>query len=187
MASPAERRVCRPHDGQATVSVTTIEELTQPYFDLVAGWLSDPEINRWLTAEWRGRIVSPGLIAIMVRSKKNRVFLVRSNGQPLALTALADIDTADATAMVWFFLGDSAFSGQGIVSQAVRQMVRKCFQEIKLESLYAWTMEDNLASAKVLQKVGFHEAGRIRRATCSNGRQVDRIYFDMPASECPAI
>jgi RimJ/RimL family protein N-acetyltransferase len=167
--------------------VTTIEELTRPHFDLVAAWLSDPEINRWLTAEWRGRIVSAALVAVMVRSKRNRVFLVRFNGQPLALTGLADIDTADSTAMVWFFLGDPAFSGRGIVSQAVRQMARRCFQEIKLESLYAWTMEDNLASAKVLQKVGFREAGRIRRATSSSGRQVDRIYFDLLASDCPAI
>jgi RimJ/RimL family protein N-acetyltransferase len=167
--------------------MTTIEDLTQPYFDLVAAWLSNREINRWLTAEWRGKVATAVLVAMMTRNKKNRVFLVRWNGQPVALTALADIDTADATAMVWYLLGDPAFSGRGIVSKAVTQMVCKYFQELKLESLYAWIMEDNLASAKVLQKVGFREVGRIRRAAFSNGRRVDRIYFDLLASECPVI
>jgi [ribosomal protein S5]-alanine N-acetyltransferase len=98
---------------------------------------------------------------------------------------LADIDFADATAMVWYVLGDSAFSKRGIASEAVKQLVRKSFHELKLQSLYAWIMDDNTASARVLQKVGFREAGRIRRATSSNGRQVDRIYFDLIASECP--
>jgi hypothetical protein len=44
-------------------------------------------------------------------------------------------------------------------------------------------MEDNAASHRVLQKAGFREAGRIRRAASSGGRQVDRIYFDLIASE----
>jgi RimJ/RimL family protein N-acetyltransferase len=165
----------------------TIEDLTQPHFDLVAAWLSNPEINRWLTAEWRGKNVTGVVIAMMIRNKKNRVFLVRWNGEPVALTALADIDSADATAMVWYLMGNPAFSGRGIVSSSVTQMARKCFQELKLESLYGWVMEDNLASAKVLQKAGFREAGRLRRAASSNGRQLDRIYFDLLASECAAI
>jgi RimJ/RimL family protein N-acetyltransferase len=187
MAAPVEGRVRDLRDTQQSVSITTIEDLTQPHFGLVAAWLSKAEINRWLTAEWRGRVITATLVAMMVRSKKNRVFLVRCDGQPLGLTALADIETADATAMVWYLLGDTAFSGRGIVTEAVREMVRKCFQELKLESLYAWTMEDNLTSTRVLKKVGFREAGRIRRAACSNGRQVDRIYFDLLASECQAI
>jgi len=169
------------------VSMTTIEDLTQPHFDLVATWLSNREINRWLTAEWRDEVATAVLVAVMIRNKKNRVFLVRWNGQPVALTALADIDSADATAMVWYLLGDSALSGRDIVSNALKQMARKCFQELKLESLYGWVMEDNLASARVLQKAGFREAGRLRRAACSNGRRVDRIYFDLLASECPAV
>jgi RimJ/RimL family protein N-acetyltransferase len=46
-------------------------------------------------------------------------------------------------------------------------------------------MEDNAASANLLHNVGFREAGRIRQAASSNGCQVDRIYFDLIAAECP--
>lgn len=167
--------------------MTTIEDLTPSDFELVAGWLSNREINRWLTAEWRDKVATGVLVAVMMRNKKNRVCLVRWNGQPVGLVALADIDTADATAMVWYLLGDSACAGRGIISSAVNQLAAKCFRELKLESIYAWVMEDNAASARVLKKAGFREAGRLRRAAHSNGRQIDRIYFDLLPSECPAV
>ncbi len=165
------------------MDVITIERLLPDDFELVATWLSKSEINRWLTVEWRNRTVSTTLIAIAVRNTKNRLFLIRCNSQACGLAALADIDIEDATAAVWYFLGDSAFSGRGIASEAVRQVARKAFQELKLQSLYAWIMEDNVASAKLLHTVGFREAGRIRRATCSNGHQVDRVYFDLLSCE----
>jgi RimJ/RimL family protein N-acetyltransferase len=165
--------------------MTTIEDLTPPDFEVVAAWLARPDINRWLTAEWRGKSANPVLVSVMLRNRKNRVFLVRWNGQPAGVVALADIDTADGTAMVWYLLGDSSLSGRGIISTAVKLIAQKSFPELKLESLYAWAMEDNGPSIKVLQKAGFREAGRLRRAANSNGQPVDRIYFDLLASECP--
>ena len=167
------------------MEVTTIEKLQPDDLGLVAMWLSRKEVNRWLTAEWRNRIVSTTLLAIALRSAKNRFFLVRHNGQACGLVALADIDIADGTAMVWYVLGDPTFPKRGIASEAVKQLVRRSFHELKLQSLYAWMMEDNVASAKLLHNVGFREIGRIRQATSSNGRRVDRIYFDLVASECP--
>jgi RimJ/RimL family protein N-acetyltransferase len=62
-------------------------------------------------------------------------------------------------------------------------LVRVAFTEMGLASVYAWIMEGNAASRKVLQKVGFREAGRIRCASSFGGRQVDRIYFDLVSSE----
>ena len=167
------------------MKVINVEELRPEHFGLVAGWLSRHNINRWLTAEWRNQVASTTVLAIALRKQKNRLFLVRFSGQPCGLIGLAEIDVADATAMIWYLLGESTLSSNGIVSEAVKEVARKAFQELKLQSLYAWVMEDNSASAKVLQKAGFREAGRIRQAVCSNGRQVDRIYFDMVATECP--
>jgi len=163
--------------------VTTIEELIPDYFEQVARWLSKAEINRWLAAEWRDRVVNPTLVAMAVRNRKNRLFLVRYNGQPCGLSALADIDMADKTAMVWYVLGEQNLSGRGITSDAVGQLARLSFGQIGLASVYAWIMQDNTASQRVLHRVGFREAGRIRCAASSAGHQVDRVYFDLIARE----
>jgi len=163
----------------------SLEELNPRRFELVARWLSNPEINRWLTAEWRGRAVTAPVIAMAVRNPRNRMFVILYDEQPCGLVALADIDRSDKTAMVWYFLGEATLGRKGITSEAVRQLARFAFRELMLASLYAWVMEDNRGSHQVLQKAGFALAGRIRNATHSGERQVDRVYYDLIAEPCP--
>jgi RimJ/RimL family protein N-acetyltransferase len=163
--------------------MTTIEELRPDHFELVAQWLSSSDINRWLTSEWRNRMVSATTIAIALRNRRNRLYLARSNSVPCGVVGLADIDACDQTAMVWYFLGERTLAGHGITSEAVIHLARLCFTEMGLASIYAWIMEDNTASKRVLEKAGFREAGRLRRAASSGGRQVDRVYFDLIASQ----
>jgi RimJ/RimL family protein N-acetyltransferase len=157
----------------------TVESLAPEQFATVAKWLSRPEINRWLTAEWRNKEANPTLIAVAVRNRRNRFFLVRFDGQPCGLAGLADIDLADRIAMVWYLLGDDRFGRHGITSEAVRKVTGIAFIEMGLASLHAWIMEDNLASRRVLEKCGFRECGSLRDAANSNGRQVARVYFDL--------
>jgi RimJ/RimL family protein N-acetyltransferase len=45
--------------------------------------------------------------------------------------------------------------------------------------VYACTMADNVASARVLAKAGFRCVGRVRNAASSHGQQVDRVYYDL--------
>lgn len=139
--------------------MTTIEELIPDYFELVAQWLSKAEINRWLTSEWRNRDVDATLIAIAARNRKNRFFLVRYDCQPCGLIALADIDTTDRTAMIWYTLGDKNLSGRGITSDAVRQLVRLAFDQMGLVSMYAWAMEDNAGSKGYYKKLVYTRPG----------------------------
>lgn len=123
------------------------------------------------------------MVAITVRNRRNRLFLVRFAGEPAALVALADLEVADRTAMVWYFLGDETLAGRGVVSGAVRQLAALAFEELGLASLYAWAMEDNVASQRVLLSAGFRDAGRLRKSACSAGEQVDRIYYDLVPGE----
>jgi RimJ/RimL family protein N-acetyltransferase len=159
--------------------MTTIEELVPQHFDQVAKWLSRSQTNRWLTGEWRNREANPTMLAIATRNRKNRLFLVRFENEPCGLVALAEIDPADHMAMVWYLLGEDRLARRGITSAALCQMTGVAFSEMGLASLYAWIMDDNIASRRVLEKSGFRECGRLRNAACSNGKQVDRVYFDL--------
>src|SRR6476620_6316795 len=159
--------------------MTTIELLRPVHFEQVAGWLARPEINRWLSGEWRDHKATPSIVAITVRNRRNRLYLVRHESVPCGLVAVAEIEPSDRLAMVWYLLGEERFKGRGIISDAVRQLAQLAFSELSLASLYAWIMEDNLASRRVLEKSGFRECGRFRNAAWSNGKQVDRIYFDL--------
>lgn len=163
--------------------MVTLEELAIDHFELAARWLSKPGINRWLTAEWRNRTVQAQTIAMAVRNRRNQLFLIKYGNQPSGLACLADVDTIDQSAMIWYLLGEESLGGKGIASEAVMRLVCLSFQRMQLASLYAWVMEDNVASMRVLHKAGFREVGRIRCATSSGGRQVDRVYYDILPSE----
>jgi RimJ/RimL family protein N-acetyltransferase len=161
-----------------------IEPLPQDCLSLAAEWLSRPEINRWLTADWRERDVTDALVAMAVRNhRRNRLFLVRHDTQACGLVGLAELEVVDRTAMVWYLLGDARLSGKGVSSEAVRQLTKWATRNLGLASMYAWVMEDNVASMRVLQRAGFREAGRVRLAATSGERLVDRVYFDIIAPE----
>lgn len=159
--------------------VVIIEQLAPEYFEQIARWLSDPAVNVWLTPEWRNRVVDKALIGVAVRNARNCLFLVRCDDRPCGLVALAELDVVDRIAMVWYALGEGALAGRGIMTEAVTQLVRHAFQVNGLQSVYAWTMANNIASGRVLAKAGFRCVGRVRNASLSDGQQVDRIYYDL--------
>src|SRR5437763_17119825 len=117
------------------MEMITIEELMPEHFELVASWLSKGEINRWLTSQWRNRVVTATLIAMVVRDRKNRLFLVRCESLPCGLTALAEIDTAGGTAMVWSVLGEQTVFGRGIGADAVRQLMQLWLAQMRVASV----------------------------------------------------
>lgn len=156
-----------------------IAPLNPDHLSVAASWLANPDINRWLTSEWRGRPADSAMLAIALRNRKNRIWLVLQDSVPVGLVGLADIDPQDRCAMVWYLLGDTSRGGKGVVSEAVRQACRDGFQELGLRNIYAWIMEPNDKSRRVLEKNGFQEAGRLRAAADMAGAPVDRVYFDL--------
>ena len=161
--------------------MTAIEPLTHEHFALLAQWLSNADINQWLMSDWRGRVIDPVVVGIAVRNKRNRFFLVRCDNEPCGMVALADWDAVDRIAMVWYLLGVPAFGRRGVMTDALRMLVRLAFQEFGIEALHAWIIEDNSRSRRVLERSGFQEAGRLRLATSRDGRRMDRVYFDLIA------
>jgi RimJ/RimL family protein N-acetyltransferase len=161
-----------------TTNNITIEPLLPEHFALVAGWLSEPQNNEWLTTDWRGRIVDAMLVGIAARNKKNRLYLIRIDDMPCGVIALADIDLVDGVAMLWDVLGDKRHSGKGVMTQATRLMLCTAFDELNLHCIYAWIMADNVASRRVVEKAGFQIGGLVRSAACHHGTRVDRIYYD---------
>jgi RimJ/RimL family protein N-acetyltransferase len=156
-----------------------IEPLVVDDYARVAEWLSKPDVNEWLSSEWRHRVIDPSLVAIAVRNKRNRFYLVRSNGIPCGFVALSDLDPVDRIAMVWYALGDPSSGGKGVTSAAVRALAEMAFGPLELEALNAWVIDGNDASRRVLTKNGFCESGRLRASAVSKGQRVDRVYFDL--------
>jgi RimJ/RimL family protein N-acetyltransferase len=165
----------------------SVEPLMPRYFDLAAEWLSDGELNRWLTSEWRGQTVIARMVAVVLRNRHNRLLVVFEDGEACGLVGFSELDETDGVAMIWYLLGRQPRGGKGIMTEAVAAALRIAFTDYSLRCVYAWIIDGNQSSRRVLEKNGFSAFGRMRLATKRNGEQVDRVYFDITKEDYDAM
>lgn len=73
--------------------------------------------------------------------------------------------------------------GQGYATEAVRAMIEFGFTQLHVQRISAWCIADNVASARVLQKLGMQPEGRLREKEYFKGRAWDVLTFGILASE----
>jgi ribosomal-protein-alanine N-acetyltransferase len=73
--------------------------------------------------------------------------------------------------------------GKGIATAAVRLLVEKIFRETNLRKLLAYVHEENIASCRVLEKVGFQEEGLLRDHYLILGNPVNEILYGLLKQE----
>src|SRR5512139_3359115 len=65
--------------------------------------------------------------------------------------------------------------GRGYATEAARAIVQFGFAELKVHRIWAWCIADNIASARVLEKLGFTLEGRLREKEYFKGRWWDTL------------
>ncbi|GIO24491.1 GNAT family N-acetyltransferase [Oceanobacillus sp. J11TS1] len=66
---------------------------------------------------------------------------------------------------------------KGIGAEAGRAVLRFGFEKMKLERVYARCHPDNIASYKLMEKLGMTYEGTLRKSMCRKGKQEDlKIY-----------
>ncbi len=80
------------------------------------------------------------------------------NTQPCGLIGLND--TVNGTAEIGYWLSRKSW-GHGLATEAVKTIADFGFETLKLKQITAGHFIDNAASARVLEKTGFHYTGEI--------------------------
>jgi RimJ/RimL family protein N-acetyltransferase len=156
----------------------TLSPVTAASAEIVARWLSDPNINRWLYGDFRNATVSPRQVVLLASSPRNELWTIACDGAPCGVIALSHIDRHDQSASIWYLIGDPRYLGRGVATRAVRQAVALAFQQ-GLQSLNASVMAGNDASGRVLERSGFRLAGVMRNGVRLDDRFVDRLMYDV--------
>ena len=71
------------------------------------------------------------------------------------------------------------FNGQGIVTEAVKKVVKYGFEIMKLHSIEAVIDPDNVASANVLKKNGFVKEAHLKENEFHEGRFYDSVIYSI--------
>lgn len=63
--------------------------------------------------------------------------------------------------------------GQGLMTSALRLIIKYAFEHMKLKRVQATVVLDNKGSIRVLQKLGFKDEGILRKYNCLRGKYCD--------------
>lgn len=89
------------------------------------------------------------------------------------------------SAEIGFWLGEPYWN-QGIASGAVNLLLRYAFEQFQVERVYAGVFSNNPASARVLERNGFIEEGRMRQGIVKNGEFLDEVRYGLLRKEFKA-
>ena len=109
-------------------------------------------------------------------------FLVCVDGEPVGYVELEDYFPAWSNAEVVGYL-DPEHWGNGYATAAAELLVGYAFDTLGLDRLYAHAQASNSASRAVLERVGFHEEGRLREHAYVRGERVDVLVYGLLADE----
>lgn len=73
--------------------------------------------------------------------------------------------------------------GHGYATEAARAVINFGFSQLGLHRIWSWCIAENIASWRVLEKLGMRLEGRLRENECFKGRYWDTLIYGMLKSE----
>jgi RimJ/RimL family protein N-acetyltransferase len=164
------------------MNLVPLDDVTIP---MVASWLGRKENYQWLDFGNGKQSLDAVILRLMIHRPVHhlRLFAAGNPATPIGIVAFSQIDPNFGVAQLWYVLGDRTYAGRGYTSAAVSAMLDYGFRVLHLESVNAWAVASNTPSIRVLEKNHFRLIGTQRRCHRLDGMSVDRLLFDLVASE----
>jgi ribosomal-protein-alanine N-acetyltransferase len=105
-------------------------------------------------------------------------WFVECDGTIVGSVAVKNINRAMGFAEIGYGIGE-ANQGRGIATSAVGLLVQMCFRESPLRKLLAYVHDKNVASRRVLSKLGFTQEGFLREHYIINGVPQNELLFGL--------
>ncbi|MCI0730272.1 MAG: GNAT family N-acetyltransferase [Chloroflexi bacterium] len=82
---------------------------------------------------------------------------------------------------------DSRYWGHGYATEAARAILRFGFEELRMRRIWSYCLADNVGSARVLEKIGMRQEGRLREKEFVKGQWHDHLLYALLDHEWPTI
>ena len=149
--------------------------------------LNDEEVVRWLL-----RIPFPYTLGDAVKFIRRTHYRIRKNsgyafgielgGKIIGVVDLFNIDWENRNSELGYWLGRKYWN-QGLMTEAVKLILKFAFEDLKLHRVSACLFEDNSASRRVLEKVGFKFEGKKREARLKRGKWYNELLYGILEAE----
>jgi RimJ/RimL family protein N-acetyltransferase len=150
-----------------------------------------PEVSRWITQapatleEYREYFGKPERLAKTLIAERDGA--VVGDLMLLVEDAWAQAEVRDQARRVQAELGWSLHpdsTGRGYATEAVRELIRRCFEDLGLRRVTANCFADNVASWRLMERVGMRrELYAVRESLHRSGQWLDGMGYALLAEE----
>ncbi|MEO8680724.1 MAG: GNAT family N-acetyltransferase [Vicinamibacterales bacterium] len=163
------------HAHQVELFLLEPHDVTDSY----AGWLNDPEVNRYLESRFVPHDIASvrDFVGGVLADSRALLLGIRALGRHVGNIKLAPIEVHHGLGEVGIMIGEREAWGRGLGSEAIRCVATIAAQEFGLRKLTAGCYASNVGSAKAFQKAGFHVEGVRPRHFLLDGRPEDLILM----------
>jgi len=152
-------------------------------------WFNDPDVNKSLLIEEKLDLNKS--LEWFERTRNDasrRDFVIESKeGKPIGIIALVHIDDVHGTAECFCVIGEKAYWGGGIGTEAHILLADWAFRDLGLHKIWAYIRPENTAIIKVVEKIGFKVEGMLREEKCVAGKRVDVARIGLLRREFYAV
>jgi len=154
-------------------------------FEHYTHWVNDMEVGI-------GMVFSSSIVTVdqereilkrLSSSQKNFAIIDIVTNKVIGNVGFVNLDHMNQTGEVGIFIGNRAYLGKGYGTEAMKLILDFGFNILNLHNISLKVYEYNMPAYKSYKKVGFKEAGRIRKAKMIGGVRYDEVYMDILAEE----
>jgi RimJ/RimL family protein N-acetyltransferase len=126
--------------------------------DALARLYADAEVMKYIgNGQPRTRAETEALLTLMIRQWEQHGFgrwamILKATGELIGRCGLSFLHQAEEVELGYLLA--TAYWGQGLATEASRACVQFGFEQLKLERIVAVARPENLASARVMEKIG---------------------------------
>ena len=150
--------------------------------ELLRQWRAETSVRRFQplndlpTSQLRADVASQRMSELYRGQGDKFQWIIQVDTQPAGWITLVVSNWEHGLAEVGYALS-TAYQAQGLMTEALAQLLEDLFSNTNLERIEARCAIDNVASRRVLEKNGFQREGHLRGYFKLRGRRIDNFLF----------
>jgi RimJ/RimL family protein N-acetyltransferase len=145
-------------------------------------WIKDDEVIRYSLSIFQ-KMKSTDEISnwfdtlLEDKSSYNKGIVDTTNGELIGYAGIAQISQTNLSGEYFIFIGDASYHGKGIGTFVTKDIVRRSFEELKLNRIMLTVSEKNTGAIKAYTNARFKTEGIMRQAFHRDGKFHDKIIM----------
>ena len=160
-----------------------LREFRQSDWKAVQGYASDPEVVRYMdwgpnTEKDSQDFIKKSIVCKRERPRRNFALAVvlRRDGTLIGGCGIYLTDSANQEGYIGYVFNRN-FWGRGYATETARALVEFGFHELNLHRIISWCDAENLASARVMGKIGMTQEAYFRQNKWIKGKWRNTLLF----------